>query len=91
MKAVETENPDAEKFSAYTLKTIPEGKELSEEILFYGVDRDSHYIPIPMSEGDVYISSSYAEKMNLSAGDRVTLKEPFEDTVYTFEVTGICE
>ena len=37
-QAVETENPDAEKFSAYSLSTLP-GKYKSEEIILYGVGK----------------------------------------------------
>ena len=39
-KEVETDNPDAEKFSAYTLRTMDENYML-EDILFYGIEPDS--------------------------------------------------
>ena len=46
---VETDNPDAEKFSAYSLKTIDkEYKE--EEILLYGLADNSRYLPIDFQE-----------------------------------------
>ena len=44
-QAVETENQDAEKFSAYSLSTLP-GKYKSEEIILYGVENNSKYINI---------------------------------------------
>jgi len=102
--AVETDNPDAEKFSAYSLKTTDkEYKE--EEILLYGLADNSRYLPIDFQETatdkdgstqtgsstvtPVYISSAYADKYLLDIGDKITLKEAYEDDTYTFYVEGI--
>ena len=101
---VETDNPDAEKFSAYSLKTTDkEYKE--EEILLYGLADNSRYLPIDfqetVSDKDVskkevasdatpaYISSAYADKYLLDIGDEITLKEAYEDDTYTFSIEGI--
>lgn len=101
---VETDNPDAEKFSAYSLKTTDkEYKE--EEILLYGLADNSRYLPIDFQETatdkDVskkedasdatpaYISSAYADKYFLDIGDEITLKEAYEDDTYTFSIEGI--
>lgn len=101
---VETDNPDAEKFSAYSLKTTDkEYKE--EEILLYGLADNSRYLPIDfqetVSDKDVskkevasdatpaYISSAYADKYLLDIGDEITLKESYEDDTYTFSIEGI--
>ena len=101
---VETDNPDAEKFSAYSLKTTDkEYKE--EEILLYGLADNSRYLPIDfqetVSDKDVskkevasdatpaYISSAYADKYFLDIGDEITLKEAYEDDTYTFSIEGI--
>lgn len=86
--AVETENEDAEKFSAYSLKTL-DGTYKSEEVLLYGIQKDSRYIPVEAEGSNVYISSSYAEKFLISPGDTITLKETYEDTEYEFNVIGI--
>lgn len=86
--AVETENEDAEKFSAYSLKTT-DGPYSSEEVLLYGIQKNSCYIPVDVSGSEVYVSSSYAEKFNLSLGDIITLKESYEDTKYSFTIGGI--
>lgn len=86
--SVETENEDAEKFSAYSLKTLGEIYK-SEEILLYGIENDSRYILADTSGSNVYISSAYAEKYGIAPGDTITLKEAYEDTVYSFLVTGI--
>ena len=101
---VETDNPDAEKFSAYSLKTTDkEYKE--EEILLYGLADNSRYLPIDfqetVSDKDIskkedasdatpaYISSAYADKYLLDIGDEITLKEAYEDDTYTFSIEGI--
>ena len=101
---VETDNPDAEKFSAYSLKTTDkEYKE--EEILLYGLADNSRYLPIDFQETatnkdgstqtdsstvtPVYISSAYADKYLLDIGDEITLKEVYEDDTYTFYIEGI--
>lgn len=86
--AVETENEDAEKFSAYSLKTL-DGIYKSEEIMLYGLQKDSRYIPVEVNDSNVYISSSFAEKFRISPGDTITLKEAYEDTEYQFTVIGI--
>ncbi|MCM1494471.1 MAG: ABC transporter permease [Bacteroides sp.] len=88
MNDVETENEDAEKFSAYVLKTLgDEARE--EEVTLYGVQPDSRYVPLQLPEGGVAISSAYAEKYLLSVGDEVTLKEVYEDETYSFQVAAV--
>ena len=83
----ETDNEDAEEFSAYSLNTIP-GKIKSEEILLYGIEDDSKYVDADLGDG-VYISSAYADKYNIKTGDTITLKEKYEDDEYSFHVDGI--
>ena len=83
----QTDNEDAEEFSAYSLNTLP-GKYKSEEVLLYGVKEDSSYISADLSDG-VYISKAYAEKFRITPGDTITLKEKYEDDEYSFEVSGI--
>ncbi|WP_347992059.1 ABC transporter permease, partial [Mediterraneibacter faecis] len=101
---VETDNPDAEKFSAYSLKTTDK-KYKEEEILLYGLADNSRYLPIDfqetVSDKDVskkedasdatpaYISSAYADKYLLDIGDEITLKEAYDDDTYTFSIEGI--
>lgn len=88
MDDVETENEDAEKFSAYVLKTLgDEARE--EEVTLYGVQPDSRYVPLQLPEDGVAISSAYAEKYLLSIGDEITLKEAYEDKMYTFQVAAV--
>ena len=90
-RAVETKTPGAEKFSAYSLKTIPEGNKISDEISLYGIKQGSEYIKQEMSGDDVYVSSLYQDKYETEIGDVITLKEPYDDDTYSFIVTGVYE
>ena len=85
---VETENDEAEKFSAYSLNTL-DGVYKSESVMLYGIDKDSRYIPVDVSDSQVYISSAYSEKFGIRPGDTIQLKEAYEDTLYEFTVTDI--
>ena len=83
----ETEENNAEPFSAYTLQTlsVEEGGIANpESVMLYGVEPDSRYVVLP-GQG-VYVSAAYAEKYNVGAGDTVTLREKYEDTQYSFTV-----
>lgn len=86
--AVETENEDAEKFSAYTLQTTDE-KIPSEEIILYGLSEDSDYVDVDLTEDGVILSSGFAEKYGMSQGEEFTLKEKYEGTEYSFVVAGV--
>ena len=87
-REVETENEEAEKFSAYSLNTVG-GPYKSEAVMLYGISKDSRYIPVDVSDSQVYISLAYSEKFGICPGDRIQLKEAYEDMVYEFTVTGI--
>ena len=91
--AVETENPDAEKFSAYSLNTLGDVYK-EESVLLYGVADNSQYLPIDFTDANsdsVSISSAYADKFQLEPGDTIKLKEEYEDDVYQFKISGIYE
>ncbi len=83
----ETSEEDAEKYSVTALQTV-EGKLKSEEVMVYGVAEDSGYIDVAFGDG-VYISTAYAGKHGLTAGDSITLEESFGEKTYTFVVDGI--
>ena len=86
----ETEENNAEPFSAYTLQTLSTeegGIAKPENVMLYGVEPDSRYVSLPSS--GVYVSAAYAEKYNIGAGDTVTLREKYEDTQYTFAIDGV--
>ena len=86
----ETEENNAEPFSAYTLQTLSTeegGIAKPESVMLYGVEPDSRYVSLPSS--GVYVSAAYAEKYNIGAGDTVILREKYEDTQYTFAIDGV--
>ncbi len=85
---VETDNEDAEKFTAYALNT-PDKPYMKESVTLYGLQDDSRYIPIDFRDNGVYISSAYAEKYLLEPGDAITLYEEYGSDAYTFRVDGV--
>ena len=91
LNEVETENPDAEKFTAWNLMTVAEGDIRSEEIMLYGISPKSRYINGSFGPDDAYISRSFADKYDLVPGDVLHLKEKYKKDVYEIRVTGIYE
>ena len=85
---IQTQNEDAEKFTAYTLKTVDTGYN-SEEITVYGVQPNSRYIHRKHTGSGAAVSATYAEKYNLHVGDTITLKEAYKDTRYTIKISDI--
>lgn len=84
-----TLNDDAEAFSAYSLNTLP-SKYKTDEVLLYGIEKNSKYIDVDFDDSDeVYISGAYEEKFQLEPGDKITLKEKYDKKKYTFKVKGI--
>ena len=88
-EAVETGNEDAEKFSAYVLKTTPELGCTEEELTVYGIEKDSRYLDARFDGDGILISQSAAEKWQIGSGDTLRLKEPYKSTVYDFRVEGV--
>ncbi|MGX8714357.1 MAG: ABC transporter permease [Lachnospiraceae bacterium] len=98
---VETDNPDAEKFSVYTLQTPKDPSYKQEEIMLYGIEPESRYLDFGVNLEDlkgpeetgaaaeVVISRAYAEKYQLEPGDSFTLEETYEDQTYVFTVASI--
>ena len=86
--SVETDNEDAEKFSAYTLQTMDE-KIPSEEIILYGLSEESKYVDVDLTGNNVILSSGFAQKYGIDLGEELTLKEKYEGTEYSFLITGI--
>ncbi|MBR1757667.1 MAG: ABC transporter permease [Lachnospiraceae bacterium] len=90
MHEVETDNPDAEKFSAWTLKTLGDVAR-EESITLYGIEPGSQYVKDDLSDGKILISKLMADKYRIGAGDTFTMKEAYEDTTYTFTIDGVSE
>lgn len=87
---VETDDPQAEKFSAASLKTDLPGYK-SEEITLYGIRPNSQYIHADLGGGKVVITSALADKYELSPGDSLPLKEAYSSKCYTLTVTDILD
>ncbi len=85
----ETAKKEAEKYSVIALRTVA-GKLKSEEVMVYGVAKDSTYIDGTFEDG-VLISTAFAGKHGVSVGDVITLEEPFGEQTYTFTVGGVYE
>ena len=85
--SMDTANPTAEKFCVTTLKSVITGKN-SEDIMVYGITDDSAYLGLPEKDSadSVCISDGFAQKYGIRIGDTITVKEPYEDTSYTFTV-----
>lgn len=88
---IKTQNEDSEEFSMKSLQKKSDA--LDEEISVYGITDGSRYVEIngleSLGEDEVYISSSFGEKYDLSVGDVVCLDEKYENKQYQFEVAGI--
>lgn len=85
---VETENSQAEKYCAGSLKTL-EGRLKSEEITVYGVEEDSRYLELEKQDEGIAVSNAYAEKYKLHVGDNITLKQTYGEKEYSFQVSEI--
>lgn len=84
---VETENKEAEKYCASSLKTYF-NEEKGEDVSVYGISEDSKYVDIDFKDG-IYISDGFAEKYSLKVNDTITLKDSYGDEIYTFKIAGI--
>lgn len=92
-KTVTTKNPDAEKIGMTSLVTT-DGPRVGEEITIYGIAPDSRYVKTDLQnlkEGEGIVSRAYADKFGLKTGDRVHLKEKYQDDAYDFTVRGISD
>ena len=85
---IETDDPTAEKFSVFSEEDAPEGGR-TDSVLVYGIEKDSRYVDLDLTDDDVIISSSYAEKYEIGPGSTITLTEPYDDGSYSLTVTGV--
>ncbi|MBQ3514083.1 MAG: ABC transporter permease [Lachnospiraceae bacterium] len=85
---VETKTEGAEKYCAGSLMTMG-GNLKSESVSLFGMDTDSAYLSLDLDNDNIYISSSFSDKYDISEGETITLKEEYGDKEYQFKVTGI--
>ncbi len=65
------------------------GRLKSEDVLVYGVKDNSIYADIntaSLKDNEVYITNGYADKFRIKKGDKITLKEKYDDNEYEFTV-----
>ncbi len=97
---IETAEETAERFSTTAL-LYPKKKSSirsgmgsggDESVTVYGVAKDSSYVTLEKDTADgVYISSAFAKKFGIAAGDVITLNAEYENKSYTFNVIGITD
>lgn len=87
---ITTKAAGAEKYSQTSLKSVGGARD-GEAVSVLGIEDDSTHITLngEYGEGDVSVSSAYADKFGLSIGDEITLKEKYNSTEYTFKVKDI--
>ncbi|MBE5908485.1 MAG: ABC transporter permease [Lachnospiraceae bacterium] len=87
---ITTNTKNAEIYGMTSLKTV-DGVHVGEEISVYGYTNNSKYFVLPddVKEGEVFVSTNYADKFGLKAGDEITLAEKFEDKQYTFTINKV--
>ncbi len=98
---IETSEESAEKFGMTSLMypkkkstmRIGMGSGGDEKVSVYGIADDSKYVSLAhkTGEGEVFISTAFANKFGLTEGDTVTLNEEYENRSYTFKVAGVIE
>ena len=89
-KEIVTAVSDAEKYSMTTLLTTT-GIRVGESVSVYGLESGSNYVRLEMepAEGEVMISSAYADKFGLKRGDRLVFSEKYTGEEYDFTVAGV--
>lgn len=73
----------AEKYAVCSLEN-----EKGEEILVYGIEKNSKYFDKELEDGKALISTGYADKYGLESGDDVTLSEKYGKGSYDFKASG---
>ena len=85
---LETDTKDAEKYCMRSLETV-DGIHIGENVTIYGIEKNSKMVNLDVSEDKIYISKAFADKFGYKEGDRITLKEKYEDKEYRFTIDGI--
>lgn len=83
LKAPAKVGEGAEKYAVCSLEN-----EKGEEILVYGIEKNSKYFDKELENGKALISTGYADKYGLESGDDVTLSEKYGKGSYDFKVSG---
>lgn len=86
---IHTKTDGAEPFSMGALEYRTE--KYNEEISVYGIAENSRYIKLDKLKNadDMWISTAFANKYHLNAGDQFTLHEKYENKQYTWNIAGL--
>lgn len=76
-----------EKFLITSLETDVEGF-IEDEITLYGLDENSEFVKAVPEDEKVLLSTSFMKKYKLKNGDIISLKNPYTEREYEFEVGG---
>ena len=87
---VGTEEGEAERFALQSLESTFDGYE-SESISVYGIEKNSSYIDIDISNNKVFISDGFSDKYSVEIGDTITLQDKYSKEKYDFKISGIYE
>ncbi len=70
--------------------SVCELKEGDEEIIVYGLNKNSDYLKLDLSDKNkVAVSNTYADKFKVKVGDTITLKEEYGNRKFSMEVEKI--
>lgn len=84
-----TETEGAESYTVESLQTIGEKTgNKDEDVTLYGVKKDSKYVSLNSSEGEIDISTAFHKKYKLDIGDTLELKDKYSDKKYEFTIGG---
>lgn len=86
---IPTENEQAEPLCISSLTY--DSKHRSEEVTIYGIMENSRYFKEKLPNDGIAISSGFAEKYEIQAGDTIHLREPYDNASYSFTVKKITD
>lgn len=85
-----TQTDGAESYACESLQTIGENTgNKDEDVTIYGVNKDSKYVELSSSKGEVSISTAFHKKYKLDVGDTLELKDKYSDKTYSFKIGGL--
>ena len=84
---IETKDPDAERFIMASYTYI--GKTRTEDVTFYGVQKNSRYITCKIPSDGILLSSMMADKYEIKVGDTIRFKETYDTVQGNLRYEGI--
>lgn len=87
------DNEGGEKVKMYSVSTYSDKYQKDIEITLMGVEKESRFFEFDASskKDKAVISEPMAKKLRLKEGDKVTLKDGYQNKEYTLTVEAICD